>query len=238
MVSMGTCRVCHLSVACADPRPPVRRRPRRNCPSRRSPSTSTRAVPYHADLPRPATLLGYEPGAFQTTYANYERFLRELTAKSDRLKVMTLGETPEHRPLYLLAVSTPENLAKLDAVKADMAKLADPRVCSDAEAADIAARSPMVVWLSYSIHGDESAAFEAGMQVLYQLIASDDPKIVDALGKCVVLINPCQNPDGHERFTAWYNAMGHRAAGAVRLRAYPAVGHPGAAQPLSLRHEP
>ena len=66
----------------------------------------------------------------------------------------------------------------------------------------------MVVWLSYSIHGDESSAFEAGMQVLYQLTASDDPKIADVLQKCVVLINPAQNPDGHERFTAWYNAQG------------------------------
>ncbi len=164
--------------------------------------------PYHPDVPRPATLLGYEPGEFHTTYANYERFLRELAPKTDRLRLTTLGQTPEHRPLYLLAVSSPENLAKLDAIKADVARLADPRTCSQADADAIAARSPMIVWLSYSIHGDESSAFEAGMQVLYQLTASDDPKIVDALNKCVVLINPAQNPDGHERFTAWYNAEG------------------------------
>ena len=164
--------------------------------------------PYRPEVPRPAALLGYEPGEFHTTYANYERFLRELTPKTDRLRVFTLGQTPEHRPLYLLAVSSPENLARLDAIKADMARLADPRTCSEADAAAIAARSPMVVWLSYSIHGDESSAFEAGMQVLYQLTASDDPKLQDVLRQCVVLINPAQNPDGHERFTAWYNAQG------------------------------
>ena len=164
--------------------------------------------PYRPDVPRPAALLGYEPGEFHTTYANYERFLRELAPKTDRLRVFTLAQTPEHRPLYLLAVSTPENLARLDAIKADLARLADPRACSDADAAAIAARSPMVVWLSYSIHGDESSAFEAGMQVLYQLTASDDPKITEVLRQCVVLINPAQNPDGHERFTAWYNAQG------------------------------
>ncbi len=164
--------------------------------------------PYRADVPRPAALLGYEPGEFHTTYANYERFLRELAPKTDRLKIMTLGQTPEHRPLYLLAVSTPENLSKLDGIKAGVARLADPRTCTQAEADALAARSPMIVWLSYSIHGDESSAFEAGMQVLYQLTASDDPKLVDALSRCVVLINPAQNPDGHERFTAWYNAEG------------------------------
>ena len=164
--------------------------------------------PYRPDVPRPATLLGYEPGEFHTTYANYERFLHELAAHTDRLKIMTLGQTPEHRPLYLLAVSAPENLARLDAIKADVARLADPRTCSQADADAIAARSPMVVWLSYSIHGDESSAFEAGMQVLYQLCAGDDPKLGEVLKRCVVLINPAQNPDGHERFTAWYNAEG------------------------------
>ena len=94
--------------------------------------------PYRPEVPRPATLLGYEPGEFHTTYANYEHFLRELAAHTDRLKVMTLGQTPEHRPLYLLAVSSPENLARLDAIKADVARLADPRTCSEADAAAIA----------------------------------------------------------------------------------------------------
>ena len=164
--------------------------------------------PYRPEVPRPAALLGYEPGEFHTTYANYERFLRELAPKTDRLRTFTLGQTPEHRPLYLLAVSSPENLARLDAIKNDVARLADPRTCNEADAASIAAKSPVIVWLSYSIHGDESSAFEAGMQVLYQLTASDDPKLVDALRQCVVLINPAQNPDGHERFTAWYNAQG------------------------------
>ena len=165
--------------------------------------------PYRPEVPRPATLLGYEPGEFHTTYANYERFLRELAPHTDRLRIMTLGQTPEHRPLYLLAVSSPENLARLDDIKDATAQLADPRVCDEAHAAHlIDANLPMTVWLSYSIHGDESSAFEAGMQVLYQLTASDDPKIVDVLKQCVVLINPAQNPDGHERFTAWYNAEG------------------------------
>ena len=132
--------------------------------------------PYRPDVPRPATLLGYEPGEFHTTYANYEHGSCANSPKTDRLRVMTLGQTPEHRPLYLLAVSSPENLAKLDAIKGDLARLADPRTCSEADAAAIAARSPMAVWLSYSIHGDESSAFEAGMQVLYQLTASDDPE--------------------------------------------------------------
>ena len=67
--------------------------------------------PYRPDVPRPSAVLGYEPGQFHTTYANYERFLRELASKTDRLRVSTVGRTPEYRPLYSLVVSDPANLA-------------------------------------------------------------------------------------------------------------------------------
>ena len=109
-----------------------------------------------------------------------------------------------------------------------------PRTCTEAEAAAIAARSPMVVWLSYSIHGDESSAFEAGMQVLYQLTASDDPRLQDVLRQCVVLINPAQNPDGHERFTAWYNARGLGRPEAFAYEHRQPWGHLRSFQPLWL----
>src|SRR5260370_7326083 len=67
-------------------------------------------------------------------------------------------------------------------------------------------KTPIVVWLSYSIHGSESAAFEAGIQVLYQLLASNDSTLSEALDHALILINPCQNPDGHEPFATSYNA--------------------------------
>jgi hypothetical protein len=109
----------------------------------------------------------------------------------------------------LLAISSANNLANLDAIKEQLNKLADPRKLGNgAELDQIFAKTPVVVWLSYSIHGSESAAFESGIQVLYQLLASDDPVLQKALEQTIVLINPCQNPDGHERFVTWYNAHG------------------------------
>lgn len=83
---------------------------------------------------------------------------------------------------------------------------------TDGERDELIARTPLIVWLSYSIHGDESAGFEAGLQVLYQLLASEDPSLRAALDEVVVLLNPCQNPDGHERFVTWYNAHGRGRA--------------------------
>jgi hypothetical protein len=164
--------------------------------------------PYRSEVVRPSDFFGYEPGEFLTTFALYESLLREYGHRSDRLRILRLGKTPEHRTLYLLAISSPANLAHLDQIKAQLAKLADPRKSNDGDLEDLIRTTPIVVWLSYSIHGNESAAFEAGIQVLYQLLASDDQAITNALDRAIVLINPCQNPDGHERFATWYNAHG------------------------------
>jgi hypothetical protein len=165
--------------------------------------------PYLPDLPSPSDFLGYEPGDFLTTFALYESLLREYQKHSDRLRVFPIGKTPEHRTQYLLAISSPGNLAHLNEIKDQLGALIDPRKLKAGPDLDQSIQKlPIVVWLSYSIHGSESAAFEAGIQVLYQLLASNDPAVREALDHTLILINPCQNPDGHERFTTWYNAHG------------------------------
>jgi len=164
--------------------------------------------PYRAEVVRPADFFGYRPGEFLTTFALYESLLRDYGRHSDRLRIFELGKTPEHRTLYLLAISSPGNLARLGQIKEQLASLADPRKSNGGDLDNVIQTAPIAIWLSYSIHGNESAAFEAGIQFLYQLLASDDQAITDALEHAVVLINPCQNPDGHERFATWYNAHG------------------------------
>ena len=68
-------------------------------------------------------------------------------------------------------------------------------------------RTPAVVWISESVHGNESPGFESGMQLLYQLAASEEPATLEALRKTVVVLNPSSNPDGHERFAVWYSSV-------------------------------
>lgn len=165
--------------------------------------------PYRAELPRPAALLGYEPGEFYANYGAVERVLRAYAAGSDRVRLMELGRTNEFRTLYLLAVSSPRNLARLEEIRAANQRLADPRVPLAGPALERAVtEQPIIVWLSYNVHGDEAAGTEAALQVLYQLAASEAPEWRDWLERVVVLIAPCQNPDGRERFVSWYNAHG------------------------------
>jgi hypothetical protein len=170
--------------------------------------------PYRADVPRPDSLLGYGPGTWQTQYAAQQAVLERLVAASGGRAVFEdIGVTEEGRRMRVVLVSSPANLARRDAIRADLTRLTDGRATGEAEARDIAGRTPAVVFLSYSIHGNEPAGFEAAMWVAYQLIASDEPATRTLLDSVLVILNPSANPDGHERFAVWYNSVFQGTAG-------------------------
>src|SRR5919199_1421775 len=94
---------------------------------------------------------------------------------------------------------------------ADLDRLADPRGVPPAELSAIEARTPAVVMINESVHGNEAPGFEAAMQTLYHLAASEEPATVNALKNVLVVLNPSTNPDGHERFVVWYNSIAVRS---------------------------
>jgi len=165
--------------------------------------------PYRPAVPRPEAILGYAAGEQHTMYAQLQRYLDTLVASApERVRIERWGQTAERRPIRALIISDAANLARLDQIRAEIAELTDPRKTTPARAADVAARDPAIVLFQYSVHGDEPAGFEAAMQVAYQMLASDEPQTLAILKNVVLVLNPSANPDGHERFAAWYNSVG------------------------------
>jgi Zinc carboxypeptidase. len=163
---------------------------------------------YRPNVPRPQGILRYDVGDFHTTFAQMEQVINTIAAAApDRVKIYDIGETNEHRMQHLIAISSPENIARIDEIRTNIARLTDSRKTSAAEAQSIAQNNPAIAWLAYTIHGNESASFEAMMQVMYQLAASNEPKTLDILKNTVVLLVASENPDGHERFVTWYNSV-------------------------------
>ncbi|MGD9588097.1 MAG: M14 family zinc carboxypeptidase [Pyrinomonadaceae bacterium] len=163
---------------------------------------------YRPEVPRPQSILRYDVGDHHTTYAQMEHVIFAIAkAAPDRVKIFEIGTTNEHRMQYLVAISSPENIARLDQIKANVARLTDPRRTTRAEAEQIAQSTPAIAWMAYTIHGNESSSFEAFMQVAYQLAASNEPATQEILRNTVTLILTGENPDGHERFATWYNSV-------------------------------
>jgi hypothetical protein len=176
---------------------------------------------YREQVPRPQSILRFDVGDHHTTYAQMEKVIESIArAAPDRVKIFDIGETNEHRMQHVVAISSPQNIARLDEIKASNARLTDPRTTAANQAASIIQNNPALAWMAYTIHGNESASFEAMMQVVYQLAASNEPQTLEILNNTVVLILTGENPDGHERFVTWYNsvAMGNADRNALEHR--------------------
>ena len=163
-------------------------------------------IPRNDAVPSPSDFLGRDTGETYTLHADVVRYLYALADASDRVTVQEYGRTYEGRSLHLLTVTSPENHARLDGIKAANRELADPDT-DEARAAEIVAEHPIVTWLSYNVHGNEPSSTESALEVLYLLAAGESEHITTLLDQSVVLIDPVLNPDGRDRYVYWYKSM-------------------------------
>jgi hypothetical protein len=143
-------------------------------------------------LKSPSEFLGYELGTQFSRHhevVDYYEYLAE--AAPDRVKLTVYGQTNERRPLILAYVSSAENLSNLENIRQEHLK--------DTEGTGNLSKA--IVWLSYNVHGNESVSTEASMKTIYELLTNKS----SYLENTVVIMDPCINPDGRDRYSNWYN---------------------------------
>jgi hypothetical protein len=157
---------------------------------------------YDPAIPTFEAVLGYQPGERITWHADAIRYFQALAdAAPDRISVIPYAESWEGRDLVYVVVTSAENMVRIDEIKANMQRLADPRKTTRGEAQEIIKNQPAVTWLSYGVHGNEISSTEAAMLTAYHLLASrGDTRVADIMRDTVVVIDPMQNPDGRDRF--------------------------------------
>lgn len=153
---------------------------------------------YDPSVPTPAKLLGHPLGARMAHHAAIVEAFRTWS-DSPRVQLAPYATSYEGRELVRVAISSEANIARLDAIKADIAKLADPRGLDAAAADAIVAGTPAIAWLGYSIHGDEVSGADSSLAVGYHLIAGTSADVMSLLENVIVVIDPVMNPDGRER---------------------------------------
>jgi hypothetical protein len=157
---------------------------------------------YSGAVPTPEDVLGYRIGERHTTPAEAVRYVEAVAAASERVTVQQHGATHEGRPLVHAVVTSPANHARLEALRQANLRLSDaPASVSDAELAT----RPAVVYLGYSIHGNEASGTEAALLLLYHLAAGEGAGVEALLDETVLLLDPLLNPDGRDRFADWAN---------------------------------
>lgn len=165
---------------------------------------------YDEAIPTPERVLGYALGERLSRSADVLRYFEALAAAApDRMILGRYGQTWEGRPLPYAIIASPSNLRRISAIREASLALADGRGTTQAEAQALIADQPAIVWLMYSVHGNEISPAEAAMATARHLLASRDPEVAEWLDNVVVVIVPTQNPDGRDRFMSrYYEALG------------------------------
>ncbi|MCP4568589.1 MAG: hypothetical protein GY841_13510 [FCB group bacterium] len=162
---------------------------------------------YDPSIPTPESVIGHKVGEYYTDYHMVINYIKALEDATGRVKVFKYGQTDERRGLYLVAVSSPENMNRLEEIRSSVARLTDPRKISDAEAQEITQNSPAIGWMNFGTDGNENAASEASMQLAYQLAAGQDELTSSICENVVVIINPCLSPDAYQRYVTWIKSV-------------------------------
>ena len=158
-------------------------------------------VSYDESIPTPEEVLGMVPGEWHVRHDQLVRYMRAVAEASDRVKLHEFGKTYEDRPLLYLTITSPSNHANIDQIRSNHLALTDPEQSEQMNTDNM----PIVLYMGYSIHGDESSGSNASLLVAYHMAAAQGEEIERKLQNSVVLLDPSLNPDGLNRFASWAN---------------------------------
>ncbi len=157
----------------------------------------------NAQIPSPQSFLGYELGKHFTPHNKIVAYFEAVAkATPQTMKLEQYGITNEGRPLELAYISTAENIGNLEQIRTNNLRLAG--MASGTASTE---NQKIIIWLSYNVHGNEPSSSEASMATLYELLTSNTTNAKEWLKNTVVIIDPCINPDGRERYVNWYNSV-------------------------------
>lgn len=133
-----------------------------------------------------------------TFHHQMESYFNHLVKESSLIKHHVYGQTNEERNLNVYFVSTPENLANLEQIRNNNLSAIGLSNQTNQKIGD-----KLIVWISFSVHGNEYAGMESAMTVAYELVNPTNKETKEWLKNTIVILDPCENPDGQSRYANW-----------------------------------
>lgn len=165
-------------------------------------------LPKATGIPTPKEVLGYHIGTPQklTYVADIYKYYRALAAASPRVKIIETGKTDEGRDCLVIFIANEETIRDLDRYKGYLARLADPRTLTAAQAQETIANAKPVYHFMAGLHSMETGPPEMLMELAYRLVVEDTPLIRKIRDNVIVSLTPVAEPDGRDRVVDWYYA--------------------------------
>jgi len=167
------------------------------------PVLTTQAAPQS-----PEEIFGFRPGDDYklASYEQMEVYYRQLAAESDRVLIREIGETPLGRTLYVLTISSEENIRNLEKYRSISEQLARARVDSET-AESLAIEGKAVVWIDGGLHATELAHGQMTSLLAHRAATEESAEMQAIRENVIFLLMPVMNPDGLEIVRKWYESQ-------------------------------
>jgi len=161
-----------------------------------------------AGLETPREYLGFTPGddGKLLDYEQLIEYLRTVSDGSERVEMREIGESPLGRTMYLVFISSPANIGRLDELREVNRRLATDPAIGDDERASMIDHSPVFFLATLSMHSTEVGPSQSAPLIAYELATSSDPEVLKWLDDVVYMMVPCHNPDGMDMVVEHYRA--------------------------------
>ena len=156
-----------------------------------------------AQLKSPEEFLGYKIGTHFTPHWKLVDYFKSVAAAvPSMVKLEQYGQTNEGRPLIVAFVSNEAHISNLENIRQHNLSIA-----RQGNPINGSYDYPAIVWLSYNVHGNEASSSEASMLTLFALVDPKNTQTKPWLKNTLVVIDPCLNPDGRDRYVNWFNSI-------------------------------
>ena len=137
------------------------------------------------------------------SYTQLESYWKKLATESNRVKLADIGLTAEGRHQWMLIMSAPENLAKLEHYRDISRRLARAEGLTPDQAHALAKEGKAVVWVDGGLHATETVGSQQLIEMSYQMASRGDEETLRLLHDDILLLVPA-NPDGLQLVADWY----------------------------------
>ncbi len=162
-------------------------------------------LPTAAQIPTPEAVIGFRMGEDYkiADYTQIVDYLTQLDAASDRVQMQQIGTSVLGKPLYVLFISSEENIQNLDQWKTVSQQLARARI-PEAEAQRLAQEGKAIVWIDGGIHSTEKAATQFPPELAYRVATEETAEMRKIRNNVIFMLMPNINPDGLDIVADWY----------------------------------
>jgi hypothetical protein len=159
-----------------------------------------------AQIVSPRDFFGFTPGDDRMMF-KYERlmeYMNLLARHSTMVHVEQTGTTELGKPMYIVFVSSAENISRLDRLREINRQLALDEIPVGTDRNELINEGRVFFLSTLSMHANEVGPVQALPLVVYELISGNDPRRRAILENSVAMFIP-HNPDGMDMIVDHYN---------------------------------